>query len=131
MIPDAASVNWVIVMRRIVLAGIAASLSIFVSAPAYADSALGVACRAYAAAVADRYMADRVIRVEGNGKPREGYITVHAYGRKYLMPRHTAGDGNLFPESVGTATREWGVVYTEERDRCLNDRLLGDLPVSN
>ena len=127
---DAAFVNWVIVMRRIVLAGAAASMSIIVSVPAFADTALGVACRAYAASVADKYMAERVVRVEGNGQQRQGFITVHSYGRKYLVPRHTAGDGNLFPETIGTATREWGLIYTEERDRCLNDRLLGDFPLA-
>jgi len=116
---------WVIVMRKVFLAGVAATVSVIVSTPAFADSALGVACRQYAAAVADKYMSDQAVRLDGNKSAAQGFITVHAYGRKYQVPRQVAGNG-LQRTSIGTVTREWGLVYTEERNRCLEDRLLGD-----
>ena len=118
-------------MRKVFLAGLAAPLAVFLSTTAMADTAIGVACREYAAAVADEYTADRLVRLNGSETASEGYITVHAYGRKYLMPRHVPGEGALVRNSIGTDTREWGLVYTEERRRRLRDRLLGELDAGN
>ncbi len=122
---DAALVIWVIVMRKVLLAGVAASLSLFLTTPVFAETALGVACRQYAAAVADKYMSNQVVRLDGNEAASEGFVTVHSYGRKYKIPRTLSGN-SLQRASIGTVTREWGLVYTEERDRCLEDRYLGD-----
>lgn len=112
-------------MRKAVLAGFAASLCVFVSTPVFAETAIGLACRDYAAAVADKYMSDQVIRLDGNETASQGFVTVHSYGRKYQIPRKVSGNG-LQRASIGTVTREWGLVYTEERRRCLEDRLLGE-----
>lgn len=112
-------------MRKAVLAGVAASLSVFLSTPVFADTAIRIACREYAAAVADKYMSSEVVRLDGNEKAAQGFITVHSYGRKYQIPRQVAGK-SLQRSSISTVTREWGLVYTEERQRCLEDRLLGE-----
>ncbi|MBL8789614.1 MAG: hypothetical protein JNM45_03895 [Rhizobiales bacterium] len=112
-------------MRKAVLAGVAATLTVFMSTPVLAETAIGTACRQYAAAVADKYMSEQVIRLDGSQSAAEGHVTVHAYGRKYQIPRKVAGNG-LQRASIGTVTREWGLVYTEERERCLEDRHLGE-----
>ena len=123
--------NWVTHMRKVFLAGFAAPLAILLSTSAMADTAIGVACREYAAAVADEYMSDRLVRLNGSETAGEGFITVHSYGRKYLMPRHVPGQGAIVRNSILGDTREWGVVYTEERRRCLRTRLLGELDAGN
>jgi hypothetical protein len=118
-------------MRKVFLAGLAAPIVFFLTVPAMAETALGIACREYATAVADDYMSDQLVRLDGSEVASEGHVIVHSYGRKYLMPNRAAGEGPLVRKSIGTATREWGQVYTEERRRCLRKRMLGEFLAGN
>lgn len=118
-------------MGKVFLGCLAAPLAVLLSTSALAESALGAACREYAAAVADDYMSDEMVRLDGTEEAGEGSYTVHAYGRKYLMPHRKAGEGAIVRKSIGTTTRQWGLVYTEERRRCLANRELRDLYAGN
>lgn len=101
--------------------------AVVLSTSAVADTAIGVACKAYAAAVADDYMSDQLVRLNGAETASNDRIIVHSYGRKYAMPRRVAGQGPLVLKSIGNTTREWGKVYAEERRRCLKQKTLGEL----
>ena len=118
-------------MGKVFLGCLAAPLAVLLSTSALAESALGVACREYAAAVADDYMSDEMVRLDGTEEAGEGSYTVHAYGRKYLMPHRKAGEGAIVRKSIGATTRQWRLVYTEERRRCLANRELRDLYAGN
>jgi hypothetical protein len=105
---------------------VAPFVAVVLSTSAAADTAIGVACKQYAAAVADDYLSDQLVRLDGVETPGDDHIIVHSYGRKYAMPRRVAGQGAVVRKSIGNTTREWGKVYTEERRRCLKQRRLGE-----
>ncbi|NMD09051.1 MAG: hypothetical protein GYA66_13855 [Phyllobacteriaceae bacterium] len=119
-------------MSRIFGALVVAPLAaVVLSSPVLAESAINTACKAYAAAVADDYMSDKLVRLDGTETPQEGHLIVHSYGRKYVMPNHVPGTGAVVRSSIGTTTREWGKIYSEERRRCLRDRHLGEFLANN
>ena len=127
-----ASVSLGIVMRGFFLTLVAAPCAVvLISSSALAESAMSLACRAYAASIADDYMSDELVRLDGTETAGDDHFIVHSYGRKYAMPRRVAGQGNVVRRSIGTSTREWGKVYTEERRRCLRKKTLGDLLTEN
>jgi hypothetical protein len=105
--------------------------SIWLPAAATAESPINTACKAYATAVADDYMSDEMVRLEGSEDVSAGNLIVHAYGRKFVLANHVAGEGPVVRRSIGTITREWGQVYSEERRRCLRDRRLGEFLADN
>lgn len=118
-------------MRQVFLGCLAAPLVLLVSVPAFAETAIGTACRSYAAAVADDYMSDRLVRLGGSEEAGRGFIIAHVGGRKYLMPRAVPGEGPIVRESIGTTAREWADVYREERRRCLRHGHLGAFLANN
>ncbi len=133
---DAAFVNLGVSMRKFSMAVLAAPFAaVFTVAAlpsvAFADSAMVSACRAQAAAVADDYMSDEMMRLDGTESAGEGHIIVHSYGRKYLMANNVPGEGRLVRRSIGTTTQEWGKVYMEERRRCLRLARLSDFYSNN
>lgn len=115
-------------MSRIFGALVVAPLAaVVLSSPVLAESAINVACKQYAAAVADDYLSDELVRLDGTETPGDDHIIVHSYGRKYAMLRRVAGQGPVVRKSIGHTTREWGKIYTEERRRCLRQKTLGEL----
>ncbi|MFO1033012.1 MAG: hypothetical protein U1E15_02595 [Hyphomicrobiales bacterium] len=74
----------------------------FLSTPVLADTPLGIACRAYAAAVADDYMSDELVRIDDTVGAREGYLTAHVAGHKFLIPVNAPGEGGVQPRAIGT-----------------------------
>lgn len=105
--------------------------AVLLSSPVLAETAIGVACKQYAAAVADDYMSDELVRLNGTETAGDDHIIVHSYGRKYAVPRRVAGQGSVVRRAMGETAREWGRVFTEERRRCLRTKTLGDLLSSN
>ena len=129
MVPDVASVvGCGVSMRKFLVPVVALPLAVIMSQAAFAEAPISVACKAFAAAVADDYMSDRMERVDDADGPREGYMVAHVYGRKYLIPVDT---GTLRQQAIGARTIEWGKIYTEERKRCLRTRLLNDFTFGN
>jgi len=115
-------------MRKFLVPALALPLTMIVSQVAIAEAPFSVACKAFAAAVADDYMSDRMERVDDAKGPSQGHMVAHVYGRKYLIPVRA---GTLYPQAIGARTIEWGKIYSEERRRCLRTRLLGDFTLEN
>jgi hypothetical protein len=113
-------------MRGFIFAAVVVPLVTSFANSALAEAPILVACKAFAAAVADDYMSDQMIRVEDAEAAPQGYMTAHVAGRKYLVPIGATGENGLKPRAVGIRQVEWGRIYTEERRRCLRQKSLGD-----
>lgn len=118
-------------MRGLFMAAVALPLALSFSTSLRAEQPIVTACKAYAAAVADDYMSDRLLRVDDAESAPRGYITTHVAGHKYVMPATNAGQNGIRLRAIGENTIEWGRVYSEERRRCLRQKLLGDLSYNN
>jgi hypothetical protein len=77
-------------------------------------------CREIASAAADSWANGRIIAVGPADMAGPDEITVIAYGKKYIMPRRTRDDGEVFTTGLGALTQERNQVYTEELVRCLH-----------
>jgi hypothetical protein len=129
MMADVASIFlFGVSMRNFLALMLALPLAAAAAPMAVAETPVSVACKALAAAVADDYMSDEMLRVDDADDAPANYMVAHVYGRKYLIP---VDSGTLKPRAIGTRSIEWGKIYSEERRRCLRTRLLNDFTLGN
>ncbi len=88
---------------------------------AFANGALAaeiLSCRSVAEAAADEWANGRIYPVDAAEVGTSDQVTVIAYGKKYVVPRHIKNNGIVFPTELGNLATNRNEVYTEELARC-------------